>query len=53
MYQVLQKFVICTEILAISIKHNNDIQGIDITDFKSGSKKCLKLSQYADDMTLF
>ena len=45
-------FIICTQIFAFSIKHNNDIQGIDITDFKSGSKKCLKLSQYADEQII-
>ena len=31
-------FIICIEILAIPIQHNNDIQGIDITDLKSGTK---------------
>ena len=34
-------FIFCTEILAFSIKHNNDIQGIDL-DFKSGTKTYLK-----------
>ena len=45
-------FIICVEILAIAIKNNQDIQGIIIAN-KNKIKKTIKLSQYADDTSLY
>ena len=39
-------FILIAEILAIKIRNNNDIKGILVQD------SILKISQYADDMTL-
>ena len=39
-------FILCTEILAIQIRNNNEIQGIKVRD------KEYKLTLYADDSTL-
>ena len=40
-------FVLCSEILALSIRENQKIKGIKLWD------KIFKISQYADDTTLF
>ena len=40
-------FIICAEVLAIMIRKNDSIKGIDLTE-----KVSVKLSQYADDTTL-
>lgn len=46
-------FILCTEILAIAIIDNKDIKGINIpTSHHEGSKE-QKITQYADDTTVF
>ena len=45
-------FILCTEILATSIKQNENIKGLDIP-FDKKTYKTVKLSQYADDMCLY
>ena len=45
-------FIICTEILAMAIKVNEQIKGIPIPLDKE-TYKTVKLSQYADDMSLY
>ena len=46
-------FILCTEVLARAIVSNDDIKGITIPNRMSGKNKTYKLSQYADDMSLF
>ena len=42
-------FILCAEIMGESIRENEDIQGIKVSNFR---KTCsVKLSQYADDTT--
>ena len=45
-------FIICTEILSTAIKQNENIKGISIPIDRRNCKT-IKLSQYADDMSLY
>lgn len=46
-------FILCVEILAIAINQNKDIKGINIPKGKVNGSNKDKLSQYADDTTVF
>ena len=46
-------FILCTKILARAIISNKNIEGITIPNKSSGLHKTYKLSQYADDMSIF
>ena len=45
-------FILCTEILSLAIKKDENLTGITIP-LKGQSKQTFKLSQYADDVSLF
>ena len=46
-------FILCTQILANAITSNESINGISVPTKLNNELKIFKLSQYADDMSLF